>query len=289
MPITNESDDYIQFRDFLEEACGILLGDNKAYLVNSRLKPVLQKHGLSSLSQLVSKIKLTGSKLLKDDVVDAMTTNETLWFRDNHPFHLLTTKIFPELCEKRSLQPIKIWSAACSTGQEPYSIAITAKEFQDANRGKMNSGVAITATDISQTVLNSAREGVYEMLALGRGMSKERLEHCFDEQSQGRWKIKDTYQRVVNFRLLNLMESFQNIGKDYDIIFCRNVLIYFSADLKRELLIKMHQSLYRLLNARLASDNVCGNDPLISLIDINYLSKNLIDSFQELVKKRIKC
>ncbi len=253
MPITNESDDYKQFRAFLEEACGILLGDNKAYLVNSRLKVVLQKHNLSSLNQLVSKLKSSASKLLKDDVVDAMTTNETLWFRDNHPFHLLTTKIFPELCQKRSVQPIKIWSAACSTGQEPYSIAITAKEYQDANLGKMNQGVSITATDISQTVLNSAQTGVYEMLALGRGMSKERLENCFDELGGGRWKIKANYQKVVDFQLLNLMESFQKIGKGYDIIFCRNVLIYFSSELKRELLIKMHQSLkpggYLLLGA----------------------------------------
>lgn len=253
MSLTNDSEDYKQFRAFLEEACGILLGDNKAYLVNSRLKPVLQKHSLSSLSQLVSSLKLSKSKLLKDDVVDAMTTNETLWFRDNHPFHLLTTKIFPELCEKKSIQPIKIWSAACSSGQEPYSIAITTKEFQEANPGKMNQGVSITATDISQTVLNSAQSGVYEMLALGRGMSKERLERCFDKQGEGKWKIKPNYQKDINFQLLNLMESFQKIGKGYDIIFCRNVLIYFSSDLKKELLIKMHQSLkpggYLLLGA----------------------------------------
>lgn len=230
-----------------------MLGDNKAYLVNSRLKSVLQKHDLASLSQLVSTLKMSGSKLLKDDVVDAMTTNETLWFRDNHPFHLLTTKLFPELCEQKFPQAIKIWSAACSTGQEPYSIAITAKEFQDAHPGKMNQGVSITATDISQTVLNSARSGLYEMLALGRGMSKERLERCFEEQSEGKWKIKANYQKVINFQLLNLMESFQKIGKGYDIVFCRNVLIYFSSELKRELLIKMHHSLkpggYLLLGA----------------------------------------
>ena len=117
----------------------------------------------------------------------------------------------------------------------------------------MNQGVSITATDISQTVLNSARSGLYEMLALGRGMSKERLERCFEEQSEGKWKIKANYQKVINFQLLNLMESFQKIGKGYDIVFCRNVLIYFSSELKRELLIKMHHSLkpggYLLLGA----------------------------------------
>lgn len=253
MPVTNESEDYKQFRAFLESACGILLGDNKAYLVNSRLKPIRQKYDLSSLNQLISKLKSERGTQLRDDVVDAMTTNETLWFRDNHPFQLLTNKILPELCEKKPTQAIKIWSAACSTGQEPYSIAITAKEFQEANPGKMNLGVSITATDISQTVLNVARTGVYEMLALGRGMSEGRLSHCFEEQEEGKWKIKNAYQKTINFQVLNLMESFQKVGKNYDIIFCRNVLIYFSTELKRELLIKFHQCLkpgaYLLLGA----------------------------------------
>jgi|TARA_R110001599_G_scaffold142819_2_gene323644 chemotaxis protein methyltransferase CheR len=253
MPITNESEDYKQFRAFLENACGILLGDNKAYLVNSRIKSVLQKYELPNLNQLVSKLNGAAQPGLKDDVVDAMTTNETLWFRDNHPFSLLKTKIFPELCGRSSIAPIKIWSSACSTGQEPYSIAITAKEFQDSNPGKMNSGVAITATDISQSVLNMAKEGVYEMLALGRGMSEERLKHCFDQKGEGKWKIKPGYQKAINFKALNLMESFQSIGSGFDIIFCRNVLIYFSPELKKELLIKMHKSLkpggYLLLGA----------------------------------------
>lgn len=253
MSITNESDDYKQFSAFLQDACGILLGENKAYLVNSRVKSVLLKYGLKDLNHLVSQLKSSMNRQLKDDVVDAMTTNETLWFRDNHPFHLLTTKLFPELSSKPSFSPVKIWSAACSTGQEPYSIAITAKEYQDQNPGKLKSGVAITATDISPTVINAAQAGVYEMLALGRGMSQERLKHCFDEHSEGKWKIKPVYQKMINFQLLNLMESYQKIGADFDIIFCRNVLIYFSSELKKDILIKMHQRLkpggYLLLGA----------------------------------------
>jgi chemotaxis protein methyltransferase CheR len=243
MSIPNESDDYKQFSTFLQDACGILLGENKAYLVNSRIKPVLTKYGLSDLKQLVTQLKTSLNRQLKDDVVDAMTTNETLWFRDNHPFHLLSTKLFPDLSAKSSFSPVKIWSAACSTGQEPYSIAITAKEYQDSNPGKLKSGVSITATDISPTVINIAQTGVYEMLALGRGMSQDRLKRCFDEHSEGRWKIKPVYQKMINFQLLNLMEPFHKIGSDYDIIFCRNVLIYFSSDLKRDILIKMHQRL----------------------------------------------
>ena len=253
MSITNESDDYKQFSAFLQDACGILLGENKAYLVNSRIKPVLTKYALKDLSQLVSQLKSSFNRQLRDDVVDAMTTNETLWFRDNHPFQLLSTKLFPELTSKTSFAPLKIWSAACSTGQEPYSIAITAKEFQDANPSKLKSGVSIIATDISPTVINIAQSGVYEMLALGRGMSPERLRHCFDQQAEGKWKIKSVYQKMVNFQLLNLMEPYQKIGSDFDLIFCRNVLIYFSSELKKEILIKMHQRLkpggYLLLGA----------------------------------------
>lgn len=243
MSITNESDDYKQFSAFLQDACGILLGENKAYLVNSRIKPVLTKYGYNNLNQLVAQLKNSYNRQLRDDVVDAMTTNETLWFRDNHPFHLLTTKLFPELASKASFAPVKIWSAACSTGQEPYSIAITAKEFQDANPTKLKSGVSVIATDISPTVINVAQSGVYEMLALGRGMSPERLKRCFDELNEGKWRIKPVYQKMINFQLLNLMESYQKIGSDFDIIFCRNVLIYFSSELKKEILIKMHQRL----------------------------------------------
>ena len=253
MSITNESEDYKQFSAFLQDACGILLGENKAYLVNSRVKSVLLKYGLKDLNHLVSQLKNSVNCQLKEDVVDAMTTNETLWFRDNHPFHLLSTKLFPELGAKASFAPVKIWSAACSTGQEPYSIAITAKEYQEKNPGKLKSGVSITATDISPTVIKTAQSGIYEMLALGRGMSQERLKHCFDEHNEGRWKIKPVYQNMINFQLLNLMESYQKIGSDFDIIFCRNVLIYFSSELKKDILIKMHQRLkpggYFLLGA----------------------------------------
>ncbi len=220
-----------------------MLGENKAYLVNSRIKPVLTKYTLRDLKHLLVELKNAYSGQLKDDVVDAMTTNETLWFRDNHPFSLLNNRLFSELSARSPFTPLKIWSAACSTGQEPYSIAITAKEFQQANPGLLKAGVSITATDISPTVIAAAQSGVYEMLALGRGMSEERLKRCFEDQGDGKWKIKAFYQAMITFKLLNLMESYQSIGSDFDIIFCRNVLIYFSSDLKKEILRKMHQRL----------------------------------------------
>lgn len=241
MQLENNALEYQLFRSFLEEACGILLGENKAYLVSSRLKPVMAKHQLKDLSVLVDLLKRPSGRSLREEVIDAMTTNETLWFRDAHPFNILKNKIFPEVAENAA--PVKIWSAACSTGQEPYSISILAKEFQESNPGKMRSGVKVNATDISPTVLAQAKTGVYEMLALGRGMSEQRLKKCFNPLADGRWEIKQAYRSMVNFQSMNLMESYSRVGSNLDVVFCRNVLIYFSAELKRQILLKIHACL----------------------------------------------
>lgn len=241
MQLENNALEYQLFRSFLEEACGILLGENKAYLVSSRLKPVMAKHQLKDLSVLVDLLKRPSGRSLREEVIDAMTTNETLWFRDAHPFNILKNKIFPEVAENAA--PVKIWSAACSTGQEPYSISILAKEFQESNPGKMRSGVKVNATDISPTVLAQAKTGVYEMLALGRGMSEQRLKKCFNPLADGRWEIKQAYRSMVKFQSMNLMESYSRVGSNLDVVFCRNVLIYFSAELKRQILLKIHACL----------------------------------------------
>jgi len=243
MQTTSQKSEYDAFRKFLEEACGILLGDNKSYLVNSRLKPVIAKNKVTGLGELLTKLKLSSSSVLREEVVDAMTTNETLWFRDSHPFRILNDILFPEFSEKLGVTPLKIWSAACSTGQEPYSIAITADEYKRSNPGKLKGGVRVVATDISSSVLDTAKTGVYEMLALGRGMSETRLKRCFETNCDKSWEIKKQYKSVIEFKILNLMESFSRIGSKFDVIFCRNVLIYFSPDLKREILIKFHQHL----------------------------------------------
>jgi len=243
MQSSDKKADYDAFRKFLEDACGILLGDNKEYLVNSRLKPVIAKHKVSGLGELLVKLKLISSSSLREEVVDAMTTNETLWFRDNHPFRILNEQLFPEFEAKLGSSPLKVWSAACSTGQEPYSIAITADEYKANNPGKLKGGVRLVATDISSSVLATARTGVYEMLALGRGMSEERLKRCFQTNCDKSWEIKPKFKSVIDFKILNLMESFSRIGSAFDVVFCRNVLIYFSPDLKREILLKFHQRL----------------------------------------------
>ncbi len=243
MQLDSSAQEYHLFRTFLEEACGILLGENKAYLVSSRLKPVMAKHQISSLNDLVTKLKSVSHRNLREEVIDAMTTNETLWFRDSHPFTVLKDKIFPEAVEQGNLSPLKIWSAACSTGQEPYSISIIAQEFQEAKPGKLIAGVKVIATDISPTVLANAKTGVYEMLALGRGMSEQRLKKCFLPHEDGRWEIKPEYKALIDFQLLNLMEGYGRVGNNIDVVFCRNVLIYFSPELKRKILLKMHAAL----------------------------------------------
>ncbi len=241
-----------QFRDFLEGACGILLGDNKEYLVSSRLSGIMAENQCPTLDELVQKMKRAGSNRLKETVVDAMTTNETLWFRDIHPYNILEKRLLPEVSGNLGAQQLKIWSAACSSGQEPYSISMVIDSFKRTKPGQLRGGERVVATDISPTVLDHARKGVYDMLALGRGLSKDRLERHFLKQSDGSWKVKPDIQSRVDFRSLNLLGSYAMLGK-FDIVFCRNVLIYFSSDLKQEILRKIHASLkpggYLLLGA----------------------------------------
>ncbi|MFB2705059.1 MULTISPECIES: CheR family methyltransferase [Marinobacter] len=232
--------EYEAFKTFLQDACGILLGDNKQYLVKSRLRRILEENNLNSLGELLDRLKRVGRSGLRELVIDAMTTNETLWFRDNHPFRILQDKLLPEFAERNSLQPLRIWSAACSTGQEPYSVGMVVDEFRRNRPGKLRD-VKITATDISKSVLEVARRGEYEMIAIGRGLSPERQKQFFTPSANGGWQIKPQIKAMVEFKELNLLERYM-LGK-FDIIMCRNVLIYFSADLKKDILTRLHGAL----------------------------------------------
>jgi chemotaxis protein methyltransferase CheR len=232
--------EYEAFKTFLQDACGILLGENKQYLVKSRLRRILEDNTLNSLGELLERMKRPGRTSLRETVIDAMTTNETLWFRDNHPFRILQEKLLPEFAEQKSVQPLRLWSAACSTGQEPYSIAMIVEEFRRLRPGRLRD-VRITATDISKSVLEVARRGEYEMIAIGRGLSPERQKQFFTPSANGGWQIKPQLKTMVEFKELNLLERYM-LGK-FDIIMCRNVLIYFSADLKKDILTRMHAAL----------------------------------------------
>ncbi|MDN3682094.1 protein-glutamate O-methyltransferase [Vibrio tapetis subsp. quintayensis] len=247
--ITISDQEYRDFSRFLESQCGIVLGDSKQYLVRSRLSPLVNKFKLGSLSDLLRDVVTGRNRELRVAAVDAMTTNETLWFRDSYPFAVLSEKLLPEVAANK--RPIKIWSAASSSGQEPYSIAMTITETQQRKPG-MLPNVSITATDISSSMLDMCRAGVYDNLALGRGLSPERRRTFFEDAGDGKMKVKDNVKRMVNFRPQNLMDSYALLGK-FDIIFCRNVLIYFSPDMKAKVLNQMASCLnpggYLLLGA----------------------------------------
>jgi chemotaxis protein methyltransferase CheR len=225
--------EYNQFRLFLEQHSGIVLGENKQYLVRSRLAPLMGKYSLPSLSEVVKHSMKPTERQLRAEVIDAMTTNETLWFRDRYPFDLLHNTLLPEYSKLgRSL---RIWSAACSSGQEPYSLAMTSLEYQQRKPGALPGGVTIQATDLSPSMLERCKNAEYDGLALARGLSEERKRQFFDALPNGNMKVKDNVKRLVNFRAHNLLESYTLLGK-YDIIFCRNVLIYFAPEAKAKIL-----------------------------------------------------
>jgi len=232
--------EYEEFRRFLQDACGILLGDNKHYLVTSRLNRLIREFGIDSFGELMRQLKSARNNQLKERIIDAMTTNETLWFRDRYPFEILKSTILPELSASRPKQ-LRIWSAACSSGQEPYSISITLQEYATGRPGSLPPLTQITATDISATMLRDANSGHYDRMSLARGISEERLARFFIPRGE-KWEIRPEIKSRVAFRELNLLQSYAALGK-FDIVFCRNVLIYFSSDLKRDILARLAQSL----------------------------------------------
>jgi len=249
------ADEYKKFQQILEKSSGILLGDGKEYLVTSRLRRLMEREAIGSVADLVSAMER--NRTLMESVVDAMTTNETLWFRDDHPYRIFREKLLPEMAKNR--RAVKVWSAACSTGQEPYSLSIEFEEFKKKNPGALMSGERILATDISPSSLAQAKDGVYQQLAIRRGMNDQHLKNYFETVEGDRWRISNQIRQRVDFRPQNLQQNFSALGK-FDIIFCRNVLIYFSSDLKMDILKRMHACLnpggYLMLGASEAMNNL---------------------------------
>ncbi len=236
MSLNVSADEYKQLSEYLSSICGIELGENKQYLVNSRLKPLLLKQGLKSIAELMSSVKGDGRSTLRQQIIDAMTTHETLWFRDQYPYEALKRMIFPELA-RAHIPNVRIWSAACSSGQEPYSIGMIVEEYRREYPRHPLANVQIIATDISPTILKSAREGLYEDIALARGLTADRRERFFDEIGD-KAKVKEFVRKQVTFQELNLISPFSVLGK-FHVIFCRNVLIYFSDENKSGILDRM--------------------------------------------------
>ena len=233
------SQDFAAFRSFLEESSGIVLGENKHYLVLSRLGRLMREANIDSLGELVEQMRKPFSRGLKEQVIEAMTTNETFWFRDTFPFDILSQTILPDLAERRVRVP-RIWSAACSSGQEAYSISMTIQEFMAENPAKLGDA-DILGTDIAPTVIQEAQTGRYDGLAVARGLSEERKQKYFTQQGL-HWVVKDEIRRRVRFTLANLLQSYNTLGR-FDVIFCRNVLIYFATESKRDIIARMARCL----------------------------------------------
>ncbi len=234
------TDEYEDFRQFLEDACGILLGANKHYLVQSRLGRVVSEAGMVSLGELVGQLrKERAGGVLREQVVEAMTTNETFWFRDNHPFRILSEHILPKYV-KRKQRSLRVWSAACSTGQEPYSVSMSVQDYLTRNPGS-TVDVQIVATDISPSVLGEAKAGYYDAMAVARGLPADTRARYFRKDSnhwEERWQVREDIRRRVRFTRGNLLSTYSALGR-FDVIYCRNVLIYFSSESKVDIISRM--------------------------------------------------
>lgn len=230
---------YRRFAAFVEEKCGIVLGDGKQYLVNSRLSSLLSKFRVQTVDDLINlAMEEKPNNKAQEEVIDAMTTNETLWFRDTYPYKALETIILPELA-KKAKYPVRIWSAACSSGQEPYSIGMIIQEQMSKMLHIDPKQTQIIGTDLSPEMLSICRRGQYDVHALSRGLSPERKEKFFrPTHNPNMMAIDSRVKSMVEFRPMNLLGSYALMGR-FDVIFCRNVLIYFSNDVKADILRKL--------------------------------------------------
>ena len=230
--------EYEYLRKVLRDNSGLDLSADKQYLVESRLLPLSRKAGLSGTGEIVEKVK-GGSASLTTQVVEAMTTNETFFFRDKIPFDHFRLSIIPEILRARAgRNSIRIWCAAASTGQEPYSLAICLKEMGSALAGWR---VEIIATDLSQEVLEKSRSGLYSQFEVQRGLPIQTLVKHFTQRGD-LWQINADLRAMVQHRQLNLLHEFSQLGR-FDVILCRNVLIYFDQDTKIRILERLAKAL----------------------------------------------
>lgn len=219
----------------IQQRSGIVITREKEYLLENRLAPLVAQHKMAGMPALVTALRQPSNEALVREVVEAMTTNETLFFRDARPFDTLRTQVLPSLLAARATsRTLRFWSAACSTGQEPYSVAMLLKEEAPRLAGWRTT---VVATDIARTVLAKAKAGVYSQFEVQRGLPIHLLVKYFT-QSGTQWEIKPELQSMVEFREHNVARDAPP-GGPFDVIFCRNLLIYFDQDLKRAVLAKL--------------------------------------------------
>jgi chemotaxis protein methyltransferase CheR len=264
---------YTKFCDFLERQCGIVLGEFKQYLVESRLAELADTYAEQSLDALVDKIIAQTDSQLVTLAVDAMTTNETFWFRDVFPFQLINEQI-EQLLKKDPNKKIRIWSAACASGQEPFSIAMSIAENPQIPISK-HAEISIIATDISQSMINFCKAPFYNELSLKRGLSDERSKRFFVNAGNGCMSPNEKILNMVSFQTLNLLNNFSALGS-FDVIFCRNVLMYFSQQNKKAIIDKLADALnpggYLLLGAAESINHISDRFEMIK-IDKGFIFK----------------
>lgn len=227
--------DFEFLANFLKSSSGLVLGADKMYLVESRLLPITRKRNLPGLTELVQELRLGKDQSLIQDVMEAMTTNESFFYRDKMPFDNLHAEVLPKfLMARQSQRQLRIWSAAASTGQEPYSIAMILKEMAASFQGWR---VDIIGTDISKEVLEKARAGMYSQFEVQRGLPIQMLVKYFKQIGE-MWQVDAALRAMVQLKEGNLLSSFSGLGA-FDIIFCRNVLIYFDQATKKDVLERM--------------------------------------------------
>ena len=226
--------DFEYLQTMLKSRSGLVLSTDKVYLVESRLMPVARNRGMSNLDELIQAIRVSKDERLLVDVTDAMTTNESFFFRDMQPFESFRNIVLPKIvADRRAMgrNVIRIWSAACSSGQEPYTLAMLLKEDAETLRGMR---VEIVATDLSTEIIEKAREGLYTQFEVQRGLPIQYLVKYF-QQVDDRWQIDKTIRDMVAIKQFNLFNDFTVLGL-FDIVFCRNVLIYFDQPSKTDIL-----------------------------------------------------
>ena len=240
--------------------CSIALDASKDYLIENRLGGMAAEQGCQSFTELFHRVQADTSGVLRRRVINEITTRETLFFRDSSPFDLLRQKLLPDLIDRRaragSRTPIRIWSAACSTGQEVYSIAIV---LQEALGDLSRFNIRIIGTDISDAAIATASEGVFNGIEIARGLSESALTRYFRPFGAG-WKIRDEIRSLATFRRLNLMEDFSSVGT-FDIVFCRNVAIYFNDRDRTSLFSRIGQRMERdgqlIIGSMESLNNLC--------------------------------
>lgn len=245
-------EEYNLIRNYVYEACGLIIEEQKQYLIKQRLGPLAEEFGCNSFTDLHVKLKQPGAIHLHEKVIDAITTHETSFFRDNHPFETFEKHVCPYLAEiilaKQalgiSMEPkARIWCTASSTGQEPYSLAMLLNDFVDRSRSTITTeNFNILATDISHKSLNTARAGKYSHHEISRGLAAQKQERYFVKTSN-QWEIKKAIRSMVEFRHLNLTKPFNNIGR-FDVIMSRNILIYFDEATRK----KIFEQFFQVLN-----------------------------------------